>query len=83
MKEIFVFFLLNNILRRYYFETSVRVAFSEKDYKCVVSECESQALLIDGLGSNIFTIQTNVSLKITIKEIFFTKSIKVKWVKNL
>jgi len=31
MKEIFVFCLLNNILRRGCIETSIRVAFSKKD----------------------------------------------------
>jgi len=62
MKEVFVFCLLNNILRRGCIETSIRVAFPENDTKYVVSEWEPQALLFDGFGNDIFTLETNVIL---------------------
>jgi hypothetical protein len=61
MKEVFVFCLLNNILRRSCIETSIKVAFPE-DTKYVVSEWKSQALLFDGFGNDIFTLETNVIL---------------------
>jgi hypothetical protein len=62
MNNAFVFCLLNNILRRGCIETSFRVPFPEKDTKYFVSEWESQALLFDGFGNDIFTLETNVIL---------------------
>jgi hypothetical protein len=69
-KKKFVFCSLNNIFRRG-IETSIRVAFSEKDSTNVVSERETQALFCDGFGNNILIVETIVSLQSTIKYYFY------------